>query len=509
MPCLDENTVAAFLGGSLAPEVFPQVERHVEDCPECRQLLAAVVRADRQGGVSHADTLPSGTAEGAAPGRGSLVGRYVVLEPIGAGGMGVVYSAYDPILERKVALKLVRGDGAPGALDEVKVRLLREGKSIAQLSHPNIVAVHDMGTFHGEVFIAMELVEGGTLKQWLREGPRSWQQVLEKFRAAGLGLSAAHRGKLVHRDFKPENVLLGTDGRVRVTDFGLVRSSDFTPLPVTLSPEPRALASPEAELVTRSGAMVGTPAYMSPEQHAGRGAEPLSDQFSFCVALWEALFGVRPYPPPGATADWRLVEPPKDSPVPPWLKRAVLRGLSLAPQERYPSMDQLLAALAADPGRVRRRRLGLAAGALFVLAATAGTAWLVSTRSERLCKGLDQPVHASWNAASQGSIRAAFAATGSGDTAAAFDLARRGLDAYWKAWASMRTEACEATRPAISPDSGGCSGHARSFGPSSFPTRSSPNSRPTRLQPSSHCPGSSWLSRRKLSRRRGCRGLSS
>jgi tetratricopeptide (TPR) repeat protein len=434
MSCLDENTVAELLGSSLKGEALQAAERHVEECAECRALVAAVVRGERDPAET---TFPSAVAGRESLARGSLISRYAVLEAIGAGGMGIVYSAYDPVLERKVALKLVRAGGDTGALEEVKVRLLREGKSIAQLAHPNIVAVHDMGTSDDQVFIAMELVDGGSLKQWLKQQKRSWPEVVEKFLAAGEGLAAAHRARLVHRDFKPENVLVGNDGRVRVTDFGLARSSDAPPSAQPSLGVPLEALDPR---VTRTGAMLGTPAYMSPEQRAGKGADALSDQFSFCVALWESIYAERPYAP----NTWKLAEPLAAG-VPPFLRRALTRGLSVDPQDRYPQMEDLLAALAANPQRARRRRLRIGAAFSMVLA-TAGLSWWAITRSDRLCKSALEQVGAVWNPPLKQSLQAAFAATGRPDAKAQWDLAQRGLELWWQAWGSTRTEACEATR---------------------------------------------------------------
>jgi hypothetical protein len=272
---------------------------------------------------------------GAPPlGRGATVGRYVILDPVGAGGMGVVYAAYDPELDRRVALKLLspgRSGGEPGRL-----RLLREAQALARLAHPNVVTVHDAGTFGERVFVALELVEGETLRRWLRAEPRPWREVLARFLPAGRGLAAAHAAGLVHRDFKPENVLLGQDGRVRVADFGLAK----------------ALEEPEEAW----GAAPGTPAYMAPEQRRGMAADARSDQFSFCVALHEALYGERP----------SARETPAGTQVPGWLRDVVLRGLKANPEERYPAMDDLLRDLERDPAAVRRR--WLAAAAIVILA---------------------------------------------------------------------------------------------------------------------------------------------
>ncbi|HEX8951700.1 MAG TPA: serine/threonine-protein kinase, partial [Polyangia bacterium] len=344
--------------------------------------------------------------------RGTAVWRYLLLDPIGQGGMGVVYKAYDPDLDRTIALKLMRaGDIDAGQLRE---RLLREAQALARLQHPNVVAVHDVGTFHGDVFIAMELVAGPTLRAWLKAQPRRPREVLDVFLEAGKGLAAAHRAGLVHRDFKPDNVILGDDGRVRVVDFGLARtaihdtvSDGATPAPASelevtsvgraASPLPRpappsapAPAAPASAVgatpslpsgtnllaspLTHAGAVVGTPRFMAPEQHLGAGADERADQFSFCVSLYHALYGAFPFE--GDTTEQmidrvlagRVSEPPPGSKVPRWLRQVLLKGLAREADQRYPSVEALLAALAADPSVVRRRRLGIAAALLAVAA---------------------------------------------------------------------------------------------------------------------------------------------
>ena len=289
----------------------------------------------------------------------------------------------------------------------MRSRLQREGRSIAQLSHSNIVAVFDMGTCEGQVFIAMELVEGGSLRQWLREEKRGWREVLEKFLAAGHGLAAAHRAGLAHRDFKPENVLVGRDGRVRVTDFGLAASTSAAP-PVSFDSSP---GNTEVGRLTRTGGLLGTPAYMSPEQYAGLGADALSDQFSFCVALWEAVFGARPYTPDIQPARWKFIEPPP-SDVPPWLNGALRRGLSLTPSERYPTLEGLLLALSKNHEKPRAWRKWLAAG-LGVAVAGLGSGYWAATRADRLCTGGAAQVASVWNPTVTQSLGTTFAASAS------------------------------------------------------------------------------------------------
>ncbi|MGC4119137.1 MAG: tetratricopeptide repeat protein [Myxococcales bacterium] len=432
MPCLDENGILAFLDGSLPPAELEAARRHVDSCPKCLELLAAAARVDP---TTPSDRDASTKTQLA---RGTEVGRYLLLDALGAGGMGVVYSAYDPTLARKVAVKLVRDDTDDGELrDEIRARLLREGKAVAKLSHPNVVAVHDMGTFADQVFIAMELVDGGTLRSWLRQKERSVQEILSLMLQAGAGLSAAHRAGLVHRDFKPDNVLMGSDGRVRVTDFGLARAVRAA------TPPPLSSVDSSDAGVTRAGVVVGTPAYMAPEQLRGDEAvDHRCDQFSFCVALWEALYGVRPFA--GIPGAGELVTP-KQTKVPPWLRKVLVRGLSVAPADRYPSLDALLEALAADPTVVRRRRVLSAAAALIVLAAV-GVLSTLPGRSAQLCGGSRKLIDELWSPARQQLLREAFLATGHADAPQTFELVQQSVEDYASRWAAMRTEACEATR---------------------------------------------------------------
>ncbi|MGB1700967.1 MAG: serine/threonine-protein kinase, partial [Nannocystaceae bacterium] len=226
------------------------------------------------------------------------VGRFTVLDQLGKGGMGVVYTAFDEELGRKVAVKLLHDRGALGNTRRNR-RFLREAQAMAKLSHPNVVTIYEVGLHEGKVYLAMEYVRGVTLKHWMRSKLRPWEEVLNVCCAAGEGLSAAHESGLVHRDFKPENVLLGRDGRVRVLDFGLARQVDTSAalareeVEVSIAPDlPQDFLADE---ITVPGSIVGTPAYMAPEQHLGDEADARSDQFSFCVAMWEALYGQRPF----------------------------------------------------------------------------------------------------------------------------------------------------------------------------------------------------------------------
>ncbi|MBK8239149.1 MAG: protein kinase [Deltaproteobacteria bacterium] len=285
-----------------------------------------------------------GDADAPGPEIPASIGRFEVRRKLGEGGMGVVFAAYDAELDREVAIKLLRARGADAA--PARARLLREARAMAKLSHPNVITIYDVGTLDEHVFIAMELVQGLNLRRWLRHRPRTWRGVLERFADAGAGLAAAHAAGIIHRDFKPDNVLVGDDGRVRVLDFGLARRIDVD---AELTPDSPQLASPDdIERLTLSGAVMGTPAYMAPEQWRGLAIDHRTDQFAFCVALWEALFGQRPFGGTGAAAiatrvmSGDLRRPPEDRQVPGWLVRVLKRGLSVLPEQRFASMGELL-----------------------------------------------------------------------------------------------------------------------------------------------------------------------
>ncbi len=275
------------------------------------------------------------------------LGRFEIVSLIGSGGMGAVYKAIDPDLGRAVAIKVLREaeEGSLGAVS--RARMVREAQAMAKLAHPNVVPVHEIGA--GEpLFIVMELVEGGTVREWLSM-PRSIVEIIEVFVQAGRGLAAAHEAGLVHRDFKPDNILRGTDGRVRVVDFGLVVSGESH---AGATPEIPPNTPLEASL-TLTGIAVGTPAYMAPEQHRHEETDARTDQFSFAVTCYEAVYGERPF----AGKTYReivkkvyagVVSPaPEGRAVPARIRTALLRALSVDPAARYPTMTALLAELTA------------------------------------------------------------------------------------------------------------------------------------------------------------------
>jgi WD40 repeat protein/predicted Ser/Thr protein kinase len=311
------------------------------------------------------------------------IGRFTIVRELGAGGMGVVYVAYDEQLDRRVAVKLLRG-ASPSS--DASLRLGREAQAMARLQHPHVVTVHEVGTFEGQVFVAMEFVDGQDLRGWLRSESRTWRAIIDVFRQAGEGLAAAHDGGIVHRDFKPDNVLVGKDGRVRVADFGLAHAFD-APMEATRDPELTSSQSGRRLHVslTRTGAIMGTPAYMPPEQFAGQRTDARSDQFSFCVALWEGLYGRRPFAGQNlaalslAISEGRIDPPRADSDVPAWINAILTRGLSPKPDDRWPSMRELLDAIGRDPS-ARRRRLVLGFGlGGSALALVGGLTWMTAT----------------------------------------------------------------------------------------------------------------------------------
>ncbi|HEX2568812.1 MAG TPA: serine/threonine-protein kinase [Polyangia bacterium] len=411
-----------------------------------------------------ADTLPSTATlpENFIPdtvlARGVPLGRYLILDCIGAGGMGVVYAAYDPELDRKVAIKLLRfsPDTAGPESQGGPTRLLREAQAAARLSHPHVIAVYDVGLYEGQVFVAMELVEGVTLDRWLRETRPTASEILAMFLQAGQGLAAAHAAGLVHRDFKPQNVLIGQDGRARVADFGLARTALDTepPRPATEAPTPGSLLASFERLsvkLTRTDTLMGTPAYMAPEQFLNKPIDTRADQFSFCVALFEALCGVHPYGGEGfgaivrAITEGRINEPPRNRRVPRRVLAALRRGLSVEPAARFPSMPALLDELGRSTA-TRRGRILLAAGVLGLVALGAVSYLHARTTRAQLCAGAADRLRDVWDAPRKQAVHARFSATGKAYAEDAFAGLVRALDVYAESWVRMHVQACEATR---------------------------------------------------------------
>ena len=403
----------------------------------------------------HVARPPSIEVPGLKP--GAQIGRYHLLERIGAGGMGVVYAAFDPDLDRKIALKVLqpeRLDGDVGSRGHA--RLIREAKAMAKLAHPNVVAVHDVGLFEERVFIAMEFVAGQTLTAWLKDR-RPCDEVLRCFIAAGRGLAAAHAEGLVHRDFKPDNVLVGKDGRPRVLDFGLARSAGAFTEPqepelelelAEVSLELRMRSRDDfADRITQTGGLTGTPAYMAPEQYLGKPLDARTDQFAFCVALWEGLHGSRPFQGDSTAAlamavcSGERTPPPANNPVPARIQRALEKGLSQEPQDRFPSMAALLQAIEPERPTAARPLLWGAGGATLavgVYAAVAGPA-------EDPCEAGESRLTTVWNRAQAEALRSSFAEVDAAFSSDSANAAVEQLDAYARGWVAAYRDACEAT----------------------------------------------------------------
>ena len=411
MQCPGASALEDYLSGTATSPTRVAIDRHLDGCADCRQTVALLAPAlprsgdgdgpdagERASGASAISALAGGrlqlidsttmlTAFGAGAVEepvdpaGRRVSRYVLGERLGAGAMGVVYAATDPELRRNVAVKLMRGAWVRSGGAAARARVIREARALARISHPNVIAVHDVGMLGDEVFIAMELVRGANLRAYLRDARPSVAHILEVFTAAGQGLAAAHRAGVVHRDFKPDNVLVGADGRVRVTDFGLALAAA-----AEVDPAPAAPGVANVEQ-TDAGTLIGTPAYMAPEQHAGAHVDPRSDQFSFCVALYEALYGERPFQGESReqvarnAQQGRVAPRPAQSRVPGSLREILLRGLAPDPADRFLGMPDLLRALGRDRGRAPRRAAAAAAVALALVLVALGSDWIVRGRA--------------------------------------------------------------------------------------------------------------------------------
>jgi eukaryotic-like serine/threonine-protein kinase len=370
----------------------------------------------RDGGVAHAEPhWPGQTHQ-----RGKLLGRYVVLSLLGSGGMGEVYTAFDPALDRRVALKVIKPFADDKSVTSARGLLLAEAQALAKVAHPHVITVYDVGTFDDDVYLAMEYVEGTTLAGWL-DTSHSWTEIVDMFVAAGRGLEAAHRAGLVHRDFKPHNVLIGKDDRVRVIDFGIALAN-------------KARATP--------GEIVGTPAFMAPEQFEAGDVGPAADQFAFCVALYQALWHQHAFAG-DSDADLRdnvlggKITPPPTSDVPTPVRDAIVRGLSRDPAARHPAMGALLDAIKPRP---RRRFLpyALAGGASAIAAATVLVLALPDQEASKPCAGFERDLAGTWDPARKRAVQDKVAPD-------AWPTVERFFDDYSSAWVQHKIGACRAS----------------------------------------------------------------
>lgn len=413
-------------------------------------------RGGRDGATDSVVTVsdkPARAADDAERAAGTRIGRYVLQQRLGRGGMGEVFRARDTELARDVALKLLHV-GTARRTERARRRLLREAQALAQLNHPNVVGIYDAGSDGGDVFLAEELVEGESLRDWLKAKPRSRKEILATFLAAGRGLEAIHAAGLVHRDFKPDNVHVGSDGRVRVLDLGLARiagyehwdeqeTSDSGQVSEHSTDSAQHLRTP----VTQFGAVVGTPAYMAPEQQLGAKTDARCDVFSFCVAVFEALCGTRPFEREELTARLAQIGAGKLSPesekLPRWLLRVLRRGLASKQEDRYQSMAALLDALARDPATKWRRLAPILAAALACAAVGFG-AWRMSEQRDEVCRGAERKLLGAWDATMRARVTSGLAVAGA--SRETINSVSSTLDQYAQSLVTMHTEACEATQ---------------------------------------------------------------
>jgi tetratricopeptide (TPR) repeat protein len=389
-------------------------------------------------GLSASTTAPTGSEPGFhnPPDAGRL-GRHILIEPVGRGSFATVWSAYDPELDRRVAIKLLPARKRDTADD--LANQLAEAQALAQLAHPSVVAVYDVQVIEREegavgLFIVMEFLEGPSLLEWMQQEHRV-REIIEVFTAAGRGLAAAHERGIVHRDFKPSNAMFGRDGRLRVLDFGIARTTTD------------ARGRGEAK-----GRYAGTPAYMAPEQHLGEAVDARSDQFAFCVTLYEALYGRRPFDGDDRTALGNaklrgLIEPPpRDKPVPAWVRNIVLRGLSVDPDERFASMDELLAALGHDPRRaVARTMMGIGLTVTIAALGYGLASFTADDVAPAACESGEAKLEDVWDDDVRADVAASFHATEVPFAADAFARVTESLDAHTAQWARLHREVCEAT----------------------------------------------------------------
>lgn len=387
--CLDEDQLQAILDGRMSGDAAALA--HLEGCEVCSAVLALARDASRA--ALHAAVAKTEPAPPIA--RGQAIGRYLILDRVGTGAMGVVYTAYDTELDRRIAIKVLKSTANPVSRQQLRA----EAQAMARLTHPNVIRVYDVGEHQRALFIAMELVDGVTLAEWLAERPRSWREVVERFASAAAGLAAAHDAGVVHRDFKPANVLVRRDGHTFVTDFGLARTTAAT---------------------DAGGAIAGTPRYMAPEVVFGEGATIRSDIFSFAMALHEGLCG---------RTDATLLEMRSglaaEERIPDWLRAELFRALDPDPEGRHPSMHVLAEVLtrASDEDAAAR------------------------------CERAGEPAEGVWSAAIRARVQAAFLASGVTSAARVFASVDQAFQRWKETWAGFARELCVDTLHRSQPES--------------------------------------------------------
>ncbi|MBL4632482.1 MAG: protein kinase, partial [Kofleriaceae bacterium] len=450
--CLEDELVYDFVSGQLTPDARSQVDGHLDDCDECRTLVADIARSTEG---EHSESASAAESEDrVALARGALVGRYVLVDVLGQGAMGIVFAGYDPALHRKAAIKLLHV-GVSDESGHAQERLLREAQAMARLSHPNVVTIYEVGRVDEAVYLAMELVPGDTLGVWLAAPDRSLEEVQNAFGQAAMGLQAAHEAGLVHRDFKPDNVLVSVSGRVQVTDFGLARGDDSVAETIRESSVAAAAVDIEklSKTITQLGTILGTPLYMAPEQLRGGVATTLSDQYAFCVAYYEALYGRRPFSGSSlsellsSALDDEITTTSARYSISNQLHAILVRGLAPREQDRFASMAELLLALA-ELNRPKRRGLIGAAVALCLVGIVGG--YLVSASGSDAqvvapCQGAEAQFDQVWTAEKREQLKTALASPRKNESNVAM-LVDSEFGRWRGQWISQHRTTCEATR---------------------------------------------------------------
>ena len=420
--CLDADAVARFVEGDFDVEQCREIEAHLDRCEACRTWVSAVAFTEGVSSLEEPQAPPTIFPDEDVARAGVTVGRYVLLRRLGAGGMGVVAKAYDPELDRHVAIKILR---QPLTSDSARRRLLREARAMARVTHPNVVAIHDVGVHEDRLFIAMELVDGVDLATWVREKPRSVDEILDVCRAVGRGIVEAHSCGLVHRDLKPGNVLVPREGAPKVADFGLAQPVDAD--------------------AGAGRSVVGTPGFMAPEQYGGGAVDARTDQFGFCATVFAALYGIPPFRGETTAETRRATEQGTLSPasrkgdVPASVRRALLRGLRPNPAQRFASMNALLRELGP---RARRGRVVALAG-LTVIAGGLGLQYALAQPSMDCSVGTEQ-LDAVWNDGTKERIGEAFRGTAVAYAHAAAEQAGHVIDDAVMDWTEAHAESCRA-----------------------------------------------------------------
>jgi len=453
--CPSHEELRALAAGELDATSRDSIRAHLDECASCNRVdrVLAHESGPSRTLTSHSRALvprrapPQVRLLGPDVQAGAYVGRYLVIDLIGTGGMGAVYRAYDPKLHRNVAVKLIRVRPDREGSEPPRSRLLREAQALAQVVHPHVVSIFDVGEFGEQVFFAMELIEGSTLRDVMRGAKHDRRTLLRLLDQAGRGLVAAHDVGLVHRDFKPENVLVDRELRAKVVDFGLARAVDAHKSEDLVTVSPGASPSVLDQRITETGAFIGTPAYMAPEQYLGSPTDARSDQFSFSCVVYEALFGRHPF----LTKDGKIsmvalcageIESSGQRLDRGYL-RVLSRGLSRDPANRYPSLEHLLDELSNVPGRRRRRVVAMTAGACAVV----GLLGLPATQKQtaRRCDAAaTQALADIWDTPRREKVEGVLAGDGK---AFGRDVGKRvaaALDGYAEQWKRTSVELCRA-----------------------------------------------------------------